>query len=29
MQSDNAFTPYMPQNIYMSQNMYMQSIMRS
>jgi len=28
MQSDNAFTPYMPQNIYMSQNMYMQSIMR-
>lgn len=23
MQSDNAFTPYMPQNIYMSRNMYM------
>ena len=29
MQSNNTFTPYMPQNIYMSQNMYMQSIMRS
>ena len=23
MQSDNTFTPYMPQNIYMSRNMYM------
>ena len=30
MQSDNTFTPYMPQNIYMSRNMYMfQNIMRT
>lgn len=30
MQSDNTFTLYMPQNIYMSPNMYMpQNIMRT
>ena len=30
MQSDNTFTPYMPQNMYTSRNMYMfQNIMRT